>query len=132
MVSSAAETKQYRSFGLLVGGIFSLIGLWPAIFRNQNPRLWVILLAGLLVLPAAIAPSSLAPVHRIWMAVGESLGWINTRIILGVVFYGLLTPVGVVLRLMGKDPMHRRFDPNTDTYRVARQPRPGSHMTHQY
>jgi hypothetical protein len=131
-MSSAAETRQYRSFGLLVGGIFGLIGLWPALFRDQNPRLWAILLAGLLILPAAVVPRSLAPVHRIWMAAGEILGWINTRIILGVVFYGLLTPIGLAMRLLGKDPLGRRFDPKAETYRVTRQPRSGSHMTRQY
>ncbi len=131
-MNSTAETRQYRSFGLLVGGIFGLIGLWPALFRGQNPRLWAILLAGLLLLPAVVLPKSLAPVHRIWMAAGHVLGWINTRIILGVVFYGLLTPMGLAMRLLGKDPLRRRFDPKAETYRVTRPPRPGSHMTHQF
>jgi hypothetical protein len=132
MRGSAAETRQYRSFGLLVGGIFGLIGLWPALFRSQNPRLWVILIAGLLVLSAVIVPRSLAPVHRVWMAAGEILGWINSRIILGLVFYGLLTPIGLTLRLFRRDPLSLRFDPHANSYRVPRQTRSGSHMTHQY
>ena len=131
-MSSVGKTSEYRSFGLLVGGIFALIGLWPALFRGQSPRLWAILLAGLLILPAAFAPRSLASVHRIWMAASEFLAWINTRIILGVVFYTLLTPLGLAMRLLGKDPLSRKFEPDGDTYRVARQRRPASHMTHQY
>jgi hypothetical protein len=66
------------------------------------------------------------------MATGQALGWVNTRIILGVVFYGLLTPMGLAMRILGKDPLHRQFDPNSDSYRVVRLPRPGSHMSQQY
>jgi hypothetical protein len=66
------------------------------------------------------------------MTLGEGLGWINTRVILGVVFYGLFTPVGLLMRLRGKDPMRRNWEPDTDTYRVTRQPRHGAHMIRQF
>jgi hypothetical protein len=131
-MNDALGAKHCRSFGLLVGGIFGIIGLWPSIFRGQNPRLWAILFAGPLLLLAVLLPKSLTPVYRIWMATGQALGWVNTRIILGVVFYGLLTPMGLAMRILGKDPLHRQFDPNSDSYRVVRLPRPGSHMSQQY
>jgi hypothetical protein len=124
--------KQLRSFGLLVGAIFAVIGLWPAIWRHQEPRLWAIVLAGLLIVPALVFPRGLRRVYQAWMALGAGLGWINTRIILSVLFYGLVTPMGLLMRLRGKDPMRRRWQPEAETYRVVRQPRPGSHMTHQF
>jgi Saxitoxin biosynthesis operon protein SxtJ len=133
MMQPSITPKQLRSFGLTVGGIFAVIGAWPVVFRGSYPRLWALALAALLILPALLFPRSLKPLYRGWMALGEALGWINTRIILGLVFYGLITPMGVTMRfLMGKDPMHRGFDPNASTYRVLRQPRPGSHMRRQY
>jgi len=132
MMNNALGAKQCRSFGLLVGGIFGVIGLWPSIFRGQSPRLWAILFAGTLLLLAVLLPKSLTPVYRIWMVIGQALGWINTQILLGVVFYGLLTPLGLAMRILGKDPLHRQFDPNSDSYRVVRVPRPGSHMSQQY
>ncbi|PYV44932.1 MAG: sxtJ [Acidobacteria bacterium] len=124
--------KQLRSFGLLVGGVFVLIGLWPVVFRGQTLRGWALLAAGLLVLPAVVLPKTLKPIYRVWMAAGHVLGWINTRIILSVVFYIVFTPSGLIMRLFGKDPMRRGSEPAADTYRVNRHPRPGSHLKQQF
>src|SRR5712691_2033452 len=132
MMTIPRDTKQLRNFGLVVGGIFGAIGLWPAIVRGQNLRLWALALGVALVLPALVAPSSLRPVYRVWMALGETLSWMNTRIILGAVFYGVVTPMGLAMRRFGHDPMRRRFEPRVDTYRVVRCPRPGSHMMRQF
>jgi hypothetical protein len=90
------DAAQLRKFGLLVGGIFCAIGLWPAVIRGAGPRSWALIVGVLLLVPALLAPRVLAPVYRIWMTVGEALGWINTRILLGVVFYGLITPMGLI------------------------------------
>jgi hypothetical protein len=124
--------KQLRSFGLTVGGIFAIIGLWPVLFYGQNLRLLAVVLAGLLILPAIVFPHILATVYRGWMAVGQVLGFINTRIILGIIFYGLVTPIGLLRRLWAKDPMGRRFRPDLESYRVMRKPRPASHMRQQF
>ena len=126
------ETKQLRSFGLIVGGIFALISVWPAVWRGQPLRLWSLLLGGLLLALALAWPRSLTRVYRLWMRVGEVLGWINTRMILGALFYLLFTPLGVYMRLRGKDPMRRTWAPEAESYRVVRQPRPASHMQHQF
>ncbi len=132
-MKSKGDIKQLRNFGLMVGGIFAAMGLWPVLFRGDDPRLWALVLAGLLVIPALVLPRSLGPVYRGWMAIGYVLGWINTRVILGVIFYGLFTPIGLVRRfLLAKDSMRRRFEPEADTYRVVRQPRPSSHMKRQF
>lgn len=74
------SVKQLRSFGLLVGGIFSVIGLWPLIFRDESLRVRIGILAAGLILPALLWPRSLGPIYRGWMAMGALLGWINTRI----------------------------------------------------
>jgi hypothetical protein len=75
-------------------------------------------------------PRSLTQVYRLWMMVGEVLGWINTRLILGALFY--LTPLGVYMRLRGKDPMRCTWAPEAENDRGVRQPRPASHMRHQF
>ena len=127
-----SETKPLRSFGLLVGGIFALIGVWPAVWRGQPLRLWSLMVGGLLLGLALAWPRSLTQIYRLWMAVGEVLGWINTRLILGAIFYLLFTPMGWYMRLRGKDPMRRTLAPEAESYRVVRQPRPASHMWHQF
>ena len=126
------DAAQLRKFGLLVGGIFCAIGLWPAVIRGAGPRWWALVVGVLLLVPALLAPRVLSPVYRIWMTVGEVLGWINTRILLGVVFYGLITPMGLIRRLRREDPMRRRHDPAARSYRVPKPPRPGAHMNRQF
>ena len=131
-MTSRAARAHLRRFGLMVGGIFGAIGVWPAVVRGQSPRFWMVGLAVALAVPALLAPRILAPAHRAWMALGDGLGWINTRLVLGLIFFGVVTPTGFVLRLTGRDPMRRAFEPDAVTYRVLRKSRPGAHMTRQF
>ena len=124
--------KQLRSFGFTVGGIFAFIALWPLIVRGEDPRWWAMVVAGCLLVPAVVFPKSLTWVYKGWMALGHVLGWINTRIILGLVFYFVVTPIGIIRRLLGKDPMGKRLRPDLESYRVPRNPRPASHLRRQY
>ena len=126
------DLRQFRNFGLLVGGVWAIIGLWPAIVRGATPRLWAVVLAVALVLPALIVPGILRPVHRVWMFVGNVLGWVNTRIILSVIFFAFVTPMGLAMRLFRDDPLHRQFDGNVGTYRVCRKRRNPTHLKRQF
>src|SRR3990170_2047127 len=120
------DNKQLRSFGLTVGGVFALIGFWPIVIYGLAPRWWSVVVAGILIAPALVYPRSLFWVYKGWMRVGHVLGWINTRVILGAVFYAVVTPIGIVRRWLGKDPMGRRLSPELESYRVVRKPRPAS------
>ncbi len=126
-----ATRKELRQFGLLVGTVFIVISLWPLVFRGEPLRLWAVGIGGLLIACGAVFPSALAQVHKVWMWVGHILGWINTRILLAIVFYALVTPIGLVRRLMGKNTMKQGFA-ESSTYRVVRSPRPPSHMKYQF
>lgn len=126
------QKKELRDFGLIVGGVFTVIGLWPMVFRGEGLRLWAIGLGGTLIAVGLIFPAILRLPHQGWMWVGHVLGWINTRIILGIVFFGLVTPMGVVMRLFGKDSMHRALVQDVPTYRVIRGSRPREHMRNQF
>ena len=131
-MDQGSEKKQLRDFGLLVGGIFAVIGLWPTLFRGEPLRLWALGLGAVLMALGAVAPSVLAPIYKGWMWIGHVLGWINTRILLGIVFYGLVTPTGIIFRLMGKDTMRQAFAESSPSYRVIRKPRPRGHMKFQF
>ena len=131
-MTSETSSKQLRSFGLMVGGIFAAIGIWPLIVRGEDPRWWALILGGSLLVPAVVFPTALAWPHKGWMWIGHVLGWINTRIILGFVFYLIVTPTGAIRRWLGKDPMGQKLRPDLDSYRVTRQPRPASHLKKQY
>ena len=131
-MNNQVEQKELRTFGLMVGGIFLILGLWPALWRGEEPRLWALIPGIVLVVLGLSLPRSLKRAHKIWMVVGHVLGWINTRIILGIVFYGLITPMGLVMRLFGWDSMRRTLLLQANTYRIVRQPRPHSHMRRQF
>ncbi len=126
------DTKELRQFGILVGSIFLVIGIWPLVFRGENPRIWSTVLGTAMAGLGIMFPKSLRHVHRFWMALGHVLGWINTRIILGVIFFGLITPMGLVMRWFGKDALHLRFVQEASTYRVNRSPRSRLHMRNQF
>ena len=82
----SATKKELRSFGLLVGAVFTGIGLWPLLMRGEVVRLWAIGLGGALMLLGGMSPGLLKPVHGIWMQVGYTLGRMKTSIVLGFVF----------------------------------------------
>jgi len=132
VVEQPTTRKDLRSFGLLVGCVFCLIGLWPMVLRGEPMRLWALGLGGTLIVLGGIAPQLLAPAHMGWMRIGHILGWINTRILLGIVFYGLVTPIGLFFRLTGKDTVRQTFSEGSQSYRVLRTPRPHSHMKNQF
>jgi hypothetical protein len=132
MAVKTVTKPQLRSFGLIVAGGFAVIGLWPAVWRGQPPRVWAVVISAVLAVVALTVPSMLRSFHRVWMMIGEALGWVNSRIILSLVYYVLIVPVAVVRRLVGSDPMRRRFDRDAARYRIARCARPASHMKRQY
>jgi hypothetical protein len=124
------DQKELRVFGLLGGTISAgLFGsLLPLIHHESPPILpWVI--AAILWVWALIAPTTLNGLYQIWMRIGLVLGWINTRLILGVVFYALLMPMGLVMRgVFHEDSMKRNLDPEVKTYRIMSQVKPRENM----
>jgi Saxitoxin biosynthesis operon protein SxtJ len=98
-----------REFGLIVGGILLLLSLWW-LYRGKFPRVsHVTLIVGpVLVLLGLVFPQALVLPNKIWMAFAEVLSFVTTRIILAFVFFVIVTPIGVVKRLFGWDPLHRR------------------------
>ena len=132
MIAREVNNRVLRSFGYIVGSGFSLLGLWPLLRYGSGIRWWALLIAGTLFLMALVAPQGLRHVYRAWMALGHALGIINTKILLTIIFYGIFTPMGIVMRLCGRDPLQQRFDPHADTYRVVRQARPHTHLRRQF
>jgi hypothetical protein len=131
-VAKRVDNKVLRSFGYIVGSGWGLLGLWPLLRYGTGVRWWAFLIAGALLLMALVAPQNLRSAYRAWMTLGHWLGTINTTILLTVVFYGIFTPMGVVMRLSGRDALRQRFDPHADTYRVVRQARPNTHLRRQF
>jgi hypothetical protein len=113
------ERRRLRSFGVTVGAACAILAAF--LLWKQRPA-WPILggLAALLVLAGLLTPVLLRPIERVWMKFARALGWVMTRVILGLVFVVMFTPAGLILRLLGKDPMELRFDRSASSYWHAR------------
>lgn len=123
------NTKELRTFGLTLGGMAALVfGVaLPWLFGRPYP-VWPWLIASALCSAALVLPQALRPVFRVWMTAGHWLGWINTRIILGILFYTVFLLTGLLMKFMGKDPMARKFDKSAASYRVQSQQRSRAHV----
>ena len=111
--------KELQEFGLIFGVILVLLFgvLLPWIFGGNFP-LWPWWILGVTGSMALIYPQSLKQLFDAWMLFGMFMGWINTRIILGVIFYFVFVPYGLMMRLFGKDLLSRKLDPTLSTYRI--------------
>ena len=123
-----ATSKELRSFGLLMGGVFLIVALWPLVIRGENIRVWASLIAVAFGAMGILFPTGLGPLHRIWMKIGEKLGWINSRIILGILFFGIFTPMAFIMGLLGKRPLELGYDPKANSYRVLKKARSADHV----
>ncbi|HEB58177.1 MAG TPA: sxtJ [Gammaproteobacteria bacterium] len=117
------SNKDLRSFGLLTGIIAAvLFGLFfPWLLESETWPRWPWIVLGVLGGFGLLLPVVLKPVYYVWMYLGAGLGWVNTRIILGVIFYLLFTPIALVMWLLRKDPMRRRLDAGSSSYRLPSQ-----------
>ena len=113
------DKKGLREFGLVTGAMIAfLFGLFfPWLLELRIP-LWPWILFAVLAIWGLAAPNSLRPVHYWWMRFALLLSKVTTPIILGIVFYLIISPMGLVMRLLGKDPMQREKDDSLETYRV--------------
>jgi hypothetical protein len=123
-----AGTKELRSFGLVLGAMFAaLFGVLPLLRHRASPS-WPWILASLLWILALICPAALSYLHRGWTRLGLALGWVNTRIILTLLFAITIVPAGLMMRLFGRDRMARKLDPDCVSYRVPSRQRPDKDM----
>ena len=100
--------SQARKTAFVVAAVLLAIALWN-VYRGRMTQVAVFAgVAGALVLIGLFVPVAARAFHRFWMGLAAILGYVNSRILLSLLYYGLFTPVGVVRRLIGRDPMKRR------------------------
>jgi hypothetical protein len=119
-----ASLAELRRFGLTVGGMFLLLGL-ASWWRGHvlPPRVfWTV--GVLLVLPGLVAPAALGPVQRGWMRGAAALGEVNSRIILTLLFYLVIAPVGFILRRFVRDPLDRSLRDGKSSNWIKREVQP--------
>jgi hypothetical protein len=125
--------QELRKFGLTTGAIVAVLFglLLPWLFNHAWPT-WPWIVAAILWTWAVLLPATLKPVYHGWMKVGHVLGGVNTRIILGIMFYTVFFLVGLIMKLVGNDPMSRKINKTASSYRVISRPRNKNHVERPY
>ena len=120
-MKETVSKKQLREFGMLIGfGFPFLIGwLLPSIFGHEF-RIWTLWVGFPGLILGLTAPRLLKYPYKVWMVLGHALGWVNSHIILGLVFILVLQPIAYIMRLTGYDPLRVKLK-EEKTYREPRQ-----------
>lgn len=110
-----------RSFGIVFAVVFALIGLLPLAFGGRV-RLWSLGIGGVFLMMALAAPSLLAPLNRGWLRFGLLLHRIVSPLVLGIMFFLVITPIGLLMRALGKDLLRLKFEKGSTSYWIDRVP----------
>ena len=115
------SSKEIRKFGLVIAIALGVIGSFVYVkFGNFDVVGWLWGIGLLFLILGFILPSVLRPVYRIWMLLAYFIGGIVSRVILTLLFYVVLTPTGLVLRLFGKDVLDQRFEKDRESYWIKK------------
>lgn len=117
----ASPLPSNRSVGLTFTAFFLLLALFP-IMQGGALRVWAAVTSGLFCLISLLAPQLLTLLTKYWMGLADLLHKIVSPVILGIFFFLVVTPIGYLMRLSGKDPLRLKLEPEAQTYWQDRQP----------
>lgn len=111
-----------RNFGLVFAAAFALVAVWPALRHGAEPRWLALAAAAAFLALALLAPDRLAPLNRLWFRLGLALHGVVSPLIMGLLYYGAVTPTGLALRASGKDLLRLKRD-DSSSYWIRREPK---------
>ena len=123
------KTSSNRSFGIVFFIVFLLVAIYP-FFKNGDIRLWSLLVSSIFLILGLINSNILTPLNKIWFKFGIFLGKIISPAIMGIIFFLVVTPIGFIMRLMGKDVLSLKFN-NNKSYWIEKTD-PKSKMKNQF
>tara|TARA_B100000242_G_C42716624_1_gene334868 strand:+ start:153 stop:533 length:381 start_codon:yes stop_codon:yes gene_type:complete len=109
-----------KSFGLLFFIVFLGLGLWP-ITNNNNPNIYLIVISIIFLILGLLDSKLLSPLNSFWIKLGEFLGKIIAPIVMAIIYFIILTPISLIVRLFGKDLLGLKFTNHTKTYWIKRK-----------
>ena len=107
-----------RNFGIIFSIVFLIISLWPMLSQNDI-RMWSLIISGIFLVLGLINSKLLLPLNKIWFKFGILLGNFIAPIVMGVVYFMVVTPTGLIMRLLGKDLLNLKKN-NKDTYWIEK------------
>jgi len=107
--------KELREFGLTIGGILLIIG-GIALWRGKSFFPYFLVIGGILFIMGIISPHVLKPLQKVWMGFSIVIGFFMSRLILTILFFAVITPIGILARLCGNDMLDVKIEKNKDSY----------------
>jgi len=117
---SKIKISSNRSFGIVFFVVFFVLGLYP-IISNGNINIYFLTTAILFLVLGLLNSKILYPLNYIWFKLGIFLGLVISPIVMGVIFFAVVTPTGLIMRLAGKDLLKKKFSKSKDTYWIKRE-----------
>ena len=128
-MSDKQELPTPRSFSLTFAAVFLIIGGWPWALYGHAPRYWALLIAVFFAAAAFLAPRLLGPLNWLWYRFGLLLHSVVNPLVMALIYYVGVVPIGLVLRVAGKDLLRLKREPRAASYWIVREPpgpEPGS------
>jgi len=116
---SKIKISSNRSFGLVFFILFLVISLWPFIHEGQI-RIWSAVISIVFLILGLMNSKLLTPLNRLWFKFGMFLGAIVAPVVMGIIFFLVVTPTGFLMRIMGKDLLRRKYDKSNKSYWIKR------------
>ena len=125
LIKSKIKTSSNRNFGFVFFIVFLILGFWP-ITNGEEIRIWLVAISLIFLILGIMKSKLLTPLNQLWFKFGMILGAIVAPIIMGAVFFLVVTRIGIVMRLMGKDLLNKKHDKKKKTYWIKRETSTGS------
>jgi hypothetical protein len=110
-----------RTFGLVFSGFFLLVGLAPLLHKSQGAaRIWALILSAVFLIASFFWTPALRPLNRAWTKLGVLLHAVVSPLVMALLFYGVVTPFGMVMRALSKDPLRLQWESKSDSYWIIR------------
>ena len=119
-IKNNTKISSNRSFGLVFFFVFLLIGLYPLIIYNNEPRLWSVIISLIFLLLGLLNSTILTPLNIIWFKFGILLGNIVSPIIMAIIFFLVVYPTGIIVKIFTKNFLGLKFDKNLKTYWIKK------------
>ena len=120
MKKVVAKFSSNRSFGFLFFVVFATVSLWPLKFQ-EDLRLWALILSLIFLVLGVLNSKFLTPLNKLWCKFGIFLGSIVSPIVMGIVFFMVVTPIGLIMRFLGKDILRINKNKLASTYWINRE-----------
>ena len=127
---SRIKISSNRSFGLVFFFIFLIIAFWPTVDDGQI-RIWSIIIGIVFLILGLMNSKLLTPLNRLWFKFGMLLGAIIAPVVMGIVFFLVVTPTGLIMKILGKDLLGKKFKKNNKSYWIKRD-KPAGTMKQQF